>query len=73
MKFKRARQTITKESEILTFGKFKNCTVQHVLRTEPSYILWLSEERIVRFPQSILDVAADLVDDDDGSFWNEND
>lgn len=56
---KKYRQVIKSESEILLFGKFKNCTVQHVLRTEPSYILWLDEEQVVKFPQEILDNATD--------------
>lgn len=57
------RQTIAQESEILTFGKFKYCTVQHILRKEPSYILWMNAEKIVKFPQEIVDKATDLVFD----------
>lgn len=64
------RQIITKKSEILTFGKYKYKTVQHILRTEPSYILWLHEEKIVKFPQGILDNAEDSVieNDDYGNY-----
>lgn len=54
------RQKITKESEILLFGKFKHKTIQHILRNEPSYILWLQEEKIVKFPEEILEKALDL-------------
>ena len=61
MKFK---QTITQQSEILLFGKYKHCTIQHVLRIEPSYILWLASEKIVQFPQDILDQADDNIQDE---------
>ena len=53
------RQIIKAESEILTFGKYRNCTIQHVLRTEPSYILWLDDEKIVKFPSEIIFQAED--------------
>lgn len=64
MKSRCYRQEITKESEILLFGKFKHKTIQHVLRTEPSYILWLDEEKIVNFSREILTKAEELVDDE---------
>lgn len=57
------RQTITKQSEILTFGKYHHKTIQHVLRTEPSYILWLDEHKIVKFPDEIIVLAHDKLDD----------
>lgn len=57
------RQEITQQSEILLFGKFKHKTIQHVLRTEPGYILWLHENKIVKFPKDIVDLAEDKVDD----------
>lgn len=59
MKNRNYKQTINSQSEILLFGKFKHCTIQHVLRTEPSYILWLSNEKIVKFSQEILNLAMD--------------
>lgn len=56
-------QTIKAQSEILTFGKYKHKTVQHILRTDPSYILWLDQERIVSFPGDIISLAQDKLDD----------
>lgn len=63
MKSRGYYQEISKESEILTIGKFKHKTIQHVLRTEPSYILWLHEERIVKFPDDIILAAEENVYD----------
>lgn len=60
MKGRSYRQEITKESEILLFRKFHHKTIQHILRTEPSYILWLNEEKIVKFSDEILEKASDL-------------
>jgi hypothetical protein len=66
MKSRGYRQIIEKESEILLFGKHRYQTIQHVLREEPSYILWLQEEKIVKFTQEILDKAEDRMRDEDG-------
>lgn len=63
MKSKKFTQIITKQSEILTFGKYKHQTVQHILRTDPSYIVWLHENEIVQFPEDIIKLAEDKVDD----------
>ena len=43
------RQNITKETDILTFGKFKGKSIQYVLIEEASYICWLYENDIVSF------------------------
>ena len=59
MKARKFLQEITKQSEILTFGKYKHKTIQYVLRIDPSYILWLNREDVVKFPQEILDLAYD--------------
>jgi len=56
------QQEIKAESEILTFGKYKYKTIQHVLRVEPSYVLWLDEKEIVKFPVKIVNKACDLRD-----------
>lgn len=57
------KYTITQQSEILTFGKHKHQTIQHILRTDPSYILWLDQENIVQFPSNIINLATDKMDD----------
>lgn len=63
MKSKKFTQIISQQSEILTFGKYKYCTVQHILRVEPSYILWLDEKEIVQFPVEIITLAEDKLAD----------
>jgi len=55
------RQVVKHKTDVFTFGKFKGKTVRHVLENDPSYIIWLHEEKIVEFPQSILDNAEDMV------------
>lgn len=57
------RQSIKDESEIILFGKYRHCTVQYILKTEPSYVLWLHENKIVEFTKKILDLAEDMNND----------
>lgn len=64
MNKKKYTQIITKESEILTFGKYKYQTIQHILRNDPSYIIWLHEKEIVQFPVGITELAYDKLLDD---------
>lgn len=66
------RQIITQQSDILLFGKYKHCTIQHVLRTDPSYILWLDAEKIVKFPREIVFEAEDKVDDSESGDFDHN-
>lgn len=63
MTHKKFHQTINQESEVLLFGKYKYMTVQHILRTDPSYILWLDEKKIVKFPGEIIAKAEDKLAD----------
>lgn len=65
MRDKKFRQEITQESEILLFGKHKYQTIQHVIRTDPRYLLWLHEESIVKFPLEMVQEIEDSVDDDE--------
>lgn len=51
------RQVVTGYQDILTFGKFKGKTVRWIANEEPSYIIWLDEEKIVTFPDEVLDNA----------------
>jgi broad specificity phosphatase PhoE len=41
----------------ITFGKYKGKTFQEILEIQPSYILWLQEEKIIKFSQEILERA----------------
>lgn len=56
------KQVITQKSDVLLFGKYKYCTIQHVLQVDPSYILWLEFERVVKLPKEILFDAEDRID-----------
>lgn len=60
---KKPIQVIQQQSEIFTFGKYKYKTIQYILRTDPGYILWLDEQRIVSFPGNIISLATDKMDD----------
>lgn len=63
MKPKKFHQVIKEESEILLFGKYKYMTVQHILRIDPSYIIWLDAKKIVKFPGEIIAKAEDRMAD----------
>lgn len=62
------KQVIKNKLDILEFGKFKGKTVRHIIEHEPSYILWLNEEKIVEFPQDVLDKAEDEMFNHDDSY-----
>lgn len=52
------RQVIKARSDVLTFGQYKDVTIQSVLDDDPSYLLWLHFEKgIVKLPQDIVDQA----------------
>lgn len=41
---------------VMTFGKYKGCTVEHLLETDPKYLLWVSENvEFVTFEETLLD------------------
>lgn len=48
------RQTIKAKTDLLTFGKHKGHSIEFVLATEPSYVLWLNENGVVEIPDSIV-------------------
>ena len=60
MKINTPKQTITKKSEILSFGKYKDRTIRFILTTEASYILWLDKNEIVEFEESIIEDAEQM-------------
>jgi len=51
------RQIVTSYADVITFGKFKGKTIRWISQQEPSYIIWLDEEKIVQFLDEILDNA----------------
>lgn len=78
MKFittKKPRQAIKTESDVLDFGKYKNCTIEDVMHDDPQYILWLDDESIVEFPVHITDKAHEYAGDADevpyGMSWGD--
>lgn len=55
------RQTVTTYDDVMTFGKHMGKTIYWIADNEPSYIVWLSEEEIVKFPKDMLEAA--MIDD----------
>ena len=54
---------ITLKLEVFDFGKHKGETLSSVLKRDPQYILWLYENEIVDFPESIV-IEAEQNDDE---------
>lgn len=42
---------------VFPFGKYKGYKVRYVIDNEPSYILWLDEQDIVKFTDEMIDEA----------------
>jgi len=51
------KQTIKKYSETIIFGKYKGKSFRYILKENPSYILWLDRENIVKMPSSLVNKA----------------
>lgn len=51
------RQTVKDYNDVMTFGKHSGKTVDWIADNEPSYIVWLDDEGIVKFPDFILEDA----------------
>ena len=64
------RQVIKSKDDVLTFGKYKDCTIEKVLNDEPEYILWLDDEGIVEFPFEIISIADGRYNDADDTGVN---
>lgn len=69
------RQIVKSYDDVLTFGKFSGQSIDYVAEHEPSYIIWLADEKIVEFSRDILEAAE--IDDANNNppeswFW-END
>lgn len=63
------RQIISSRDDELTFGKHKGRSVYWILEHEPGYILWLSDEKIVQFPDEILNDADEYSREEDDFDW----
>lgn len=42
---------------VITFGKHKGKTLVQILNESPSYIIWLSENDVVKIPDDLLTMA----------------
>jgi hypothetical protein len=55
---KSSRQKITKVTETLNFGKYKDSLfIKDIIACDAAYILWLDVEGIVEFTNSIIEKA----------------
>jgi len=60
---------ITSDEYVLTFGKYKGETVRYVLNTNPGYIEWLDDEKILKFSDEIYQEAQILEDESENWDW----
>ena len=44
--------------DIISFGKHNGKTIAWIVKNEPSYILWLDENGIVKFTEEVVNEAA---------------
>lgn len=72
MKANTVRQVMREESDVFTFGKYRDATVGYVLRKDAQYILWLDEQEIVDFSEEIVEDAENIVAelDDRADIWS---
>ncbi len=67
------KQIISSREDKFTFGKHQGQTVEYVLDDDPGYIVWLDEEKIVKFPDEIYQEAQQLDSESydlrNGDFW----
>jgi len=59
----RADIPITRDT-VLQFGKHKGWTIGDCVEADPSYVIWLSEDEVMKIPADILEEAQenDLAD-----------
>ena len=63
-------QSIAKDSDRMTFGKHKGESVEDVLKFNPSYVLWCHDEKIVKFPKEIVDLADEMDTEERNNDWS---
>jgi uncharacterized protein (DUF3820 family) len=66
------RMIVKDYDDVITFGKYRGKTIGDIADINPRYIIWLNEEKIVEFPEDILEAA--IIDDANNSppesyFW----
>jgi hypothetical protein len=67
-----AIQIIKSRDDKLIFGKHKGESIEFVLNTDASYILWLDTEEIVEFTEDIIDDAIRLERDQHREYLRDN-
>jgi len=58
-KYEYLREPIKVDNPFMTisFGKHKGETYQDILQSDPSYILWLHDQKLCIFPEDTLEIA----------------
>lgn len=56
-----ANQTIRHKLDVLTFGKHKGKTIRWIIEHDPSYLIYLGDEKIIEIPQEFIDLAEDNI------------
>ena len=59
----RADIPITRDT-VLQFGKHKGWTIGECVEADPSYVIWLSEDEVMKIPADILEEAQENWDTD---------
>jgi hypothetical protein len=67
-----ARQIVKSYDDVITFGKFKGQTFDKIADVEPSYIVWLNDEGIVKFPKEIIEAAEWDMNVDTRNEWGDS-
>lgn len=72
----RADIQITRDT-VLQFGKHKGWTIGDCVECDPSYVIWLSEDEVMKIPDDILEEAqenwdADQMEQEDDFWGGEN-
>ena len=49
--------------DTMKFGKYKSCTIEHIIEQEASYIDWLEDHTDVRFTQEVRRAADSAAQD----------
>jgi hypothetical protein len=49
--------TIKALTDKLSFGRYKDRTIQEIIEKDPGYILWMHDEHIAIIPERILEYA----------------
>ena len=63
----RADIPITRDT-VLQFGKHKGWTIGDCVEADPSYVIWLSEDEVMKIPADILEEAQENENID---WWDE--